>query len=1261
MAQLNFDDLPYLEKARHFHVPAGLLEQFAPDEDVGILEATLVALQGEGRLAALVPLAWNLRQRDCSRALALADEAEAWLDDAGSDPVQRSRVMARLTLVRGEIKALFADLGAAEQLANAGIARFEQLKDPVGTGDGRWLLASIWHDRGDREAVERCLGLALRDYRLAGDSLRVDATVARALSYSAFRDAASAASGIAKRFAVGTPLHDAVLTWVAVARANVAALTDDPGAAIKQDLQAYHAAGKTGQVRQALTCAVNTADGFSTLGDLDAALEWSERALALARVTNWPGSIGVCLKQMGEVLRPLKRPEEARAFLREAYEVMEALAGSRNREAILEGLGQNAIDLGNFEEALDWFARFERWAATQGDPDLLIKLWRGQAIALSRLGRPDDAIAKANEALQLARDKTHADEQVQSLRVLAEIHRDHDLPNPPGMTAPSAALHFLGEALRVAHEISGYSIPAGLLHQVASAYAACNDYRAAYENVLAATAARNKTRIEEAEKRALAMQIRHEIDRARADTEHLTKLAGALQETNSTLETLGMIGQEITGSLDTDHVFEALHRHADQLLDVASFVIYLLDEKGETLTLTFGREAGEPHPAEHIPVDHPHSYAARCARERRELVINEGPEHEGVRRLPGTLDKMSFLFAPLEVGKRLLGVMSIQSMRAHAYGERECSIFRTLSAYGAIALDNSAAYGAVEAARRQTASQEQELRVAAAAFESQEGLIITDANLVILRVNGAFINIVGYPAEEVVGQDPGMFRSMRNGVDAYAEMRQAVLKTGTWQGELWTRRKNGETFPLWLTVTAVYSADGDVTHYVFALVDITERKVAEDEIRNLAFYDPLTNLPNRRLLMDRLRHALATSARTAGQGALLFVDLDNFKKLNDTRGHDVGDLLLAQVAERLVRCLRDSDTVARLGGDEFVVLLEGLAATPIEAAERVETVSNKILATLNEPYLLDGKQEHSTPSIGVCFFQGQGVTVDDLLKQADLAMYQAKASGRNAIRFFDPKMQAVVSAHAALEADLRLALIEGQFILHYQNQVDRSGNVTGAEALVRWNHPERGMVSPGEFIPLAEETGLILPLGLWVLETACTQLRQWATEPETAHLKLAVNISVRQFHDVHFVDQVLDTLERTGADPRKLKLELTESLLLRDVDGVIAKMNILMAKGVSFSLDDFGTGYSSLSYLKRLPLEQLKIDQSFVRDIFVDSNDVAIVRAIVTLGQSLGLSVIAEGVETEDQRKFLEASGCHAFQGFLFGRPGPADSLMVTP
>ncbi len=439
--------------------------------------------------------------------------------------------------------------------------------------------------------------------------------------------------------------------------------------------------------------------------------------------------------------------------------------------------------------------------------------------------------------------------------------------------------------------------------------------------------------------------------------------------------------------------------------------------------------------------------------------------------------------------------------------------------------------------------------------------------------------------------------------------------------------------------------------------DITARKAAEEQIQRLAFFDPLTHLPNRRLLMDRLEQAIASCTRHQRLGALLFIDLDNFKTLNDSYGHDKGDLLLKQVGARLVEGVRDGDTVARLGGDEFVVMLEDLSGNAMEAATQAETVGRKIMSALNESYDIRPLSVQSTPSMGITLFGAQHENIEEPIKRADLAMYQAKAAGRNTIRFYDPRMQAMVAERAALERDLRLALQLNQFVLHYQPQVQRGGLVTGVEALLRWHQPERGLVPPIQFIALAEETGLIVPLGEHVLDMACEQLARWAGQPGVAHLTLSVNVSPRQFQQDNFVQQVLDALARTGAPPQRLKLEITENLLIANVDEVIAKMALLKARGVGFSLDDFGTGYSSLSYLKRLPLDQLKIDQGFVRDILVDANDAAIARMVIVLAESLGLDVMAEGVETAEQQQALHAQGCHAYQGYLYSRPLPIEAF----
>ncbi|MDO9601006.1 MAG: EAL domain-containing protein [Rhodocyclaceae bacterium] len=402
---------------------------------------------------------------------------------------------------------------------------------------------------------------------------------------------------------------------------------------------------------------------------------------------------------------------------------------------------------------------------------------------------------------------------------------------------------------------------------------------------------------------------------------------------------------------------------------------------------------------------------------------------------------------------------------------------------------------------------------------------------------------------------------------------------------------------------------------------------------------------------------MAASQRHGRQGAVLFIDLDHFKNLNDTRGHDAGDHLLVEVAHRLLSCVRTEDTVARLGGDEFVVLLEDLDEEGAGAAAQVEAVAEKILCAINRPYQLKGLPHHSTSSIGATLFRGQEESIDELLKHADVALYRAKDAGRATLRFFDPAMQALLDARAALETDLRGALANRQFHLHYQAQLDSAGIIVGAEALLRWVHPERGSVSPVEFIPFAEQCGLIVPIGRWVLQVACAQIKVWESYPFTRNLRLAVNVSARQFVQADFVEDTLQQLHASGIDPGRLKLELTESALIDGIDEAIAKMEVLKAAGIGFSLDDFGTGYSSLSYLRRLPLDQLKIDRSFVSEIMTNANDAVIAQTIIGMARNLGLDVIAEGVETRDQFEFLDQHGCNGYQGYLFSRPLPLDEF----
>jgi diguanylate cyclase (GGDEF)-like protein/PAS domain S-box-containing protein len=517
-----------------------------------------------------------------------------------------------------------------------------------------------------------------------------------------------------------------------------------------------------------------------------------------------------------------------------------------------------------------------------------------------------------------------------------------------------------------------------------------------------------------------------------------------------------------------------------------------------------------------------------------------------------------------------------------------------------------------------------------------------------LDVNNAFLTLLGFEYEEIIGRT-----SLDLDFWVVPETRDDIVRLLHRDSSLRDyrtrfRKRNGEM--VWVLISASVIEIEGTSCVLSVMRDISDAKAAEEEIWNLAFYDALTRLPNRRLLLDRLSEALASSTRTERHRAMLFIDLDDFKTLNDTLGHQAGDRLLQEVSTRLAESVREYDTVARLGGDEFVVMLENLSIVREEAATQAEIVGRKILSAIERPYMLDGHECLSTSSVGITVFGYKPEGANEILQQADIAMYQAKAAGRNTLRFFAPALQTAVNARALIEVELRYALKTDQFVLHYQPQVDGTGLI-GVEALIRWMHPSRGLLAPGEFIPMAEQSGLILPLGDWVLQNASSQIAAWAGRKQIANIPISVNVSALQFRHPGFVSQVLGALDRAGADPKSLKLELTESMLAENIEDVISKISDLKTHGIGFSLDDFGTGYSSLAYLKRLPLDQLKIDRSFVRDIVENASSRAIAQAIISLGRAMSLGVIAEGVETEEQRDCLIQLGCDAFQGYFFGCP----------
>ena len=548
---------------------------------------------------------------------------------------------------------------------------------------------------------------------------------------------------------------------------------------------------------------------------------------------------------------------------------------------------------------------------------------------------------------------------------------------------------------------------------------------------------------------------------------------------------------------------------------------------------------------------------------------------------------------------------------------------------------------------------ERELRVASVAFESQDGMLITDAQGHIERVNAAFTRISGYAALEAIGQSPRLLRSGLHEDGFYHAMWSTLTATGYWTGEVVNRHRDGSLYTARLSITAVPDAQGRTIHYVGNLQDITAEKQARALAERLKSFDHLTDLPNRFLLADRMAHAMAGAGSAREFGAVLMVNLDHFQKLNDSLGHAVGDQLLVEVARRIRSIQRDDDTLGRFSGDSFVLLTERLGTDRNTAAARALLAADAIRTAIAEPMMLDGHRLTCTGSLGVTLFRDGADSPDALLCQAELALYKSKQSGRNTVRVFEDEMQAELDDRNWLEKALRDAIRDDALTLHYQVQVDACGCPIGAEALLRWTHPERGALSPAAFIPLAEETGLIEPIGHWVLATACRQLAAWARHEAMRGLTLAVNISARQFESESFVDDILAEVRRSGAPVDKLKLEVTESLAFGDLDASIRKLHVLRTNGFSISLDDFGTGNSSLNYLTKLPLTQLKIDKSFVDELPASHRDAMVAQTIIAMGRGLGLDVIAEGVESAAQRDFLVAHGCHSFQGYLFGRPLP--------
>lgn len=719
----------------------------------------------------------------------------------------------------------------------------------------------------------------------------------------------------------------------------------------------------------------------------------------------------------------------------------------------------------------------------------------------------------------------------------------------------------------------------------------------------------------------------------RRRVEHaLSELAQRVQVESNESFFRSLVAQ-LARALETDYTFLALltERDPSQMEILAMFGLPSFDE-GAVYDL-----AGTP--------------CARVIERERSFICPEGagsafPDDVLLR----DLDLEGYAGTPLfDSQHRVIGVLSILHRRPLTNPALAGSLLEIFGARASAELERRR----VEHERRHLLD---ELRLAATAFESHEGMFITDKAGVILRVNQAFTELTGYSAEEAVGRSADLLESDHHSRDFYRSMWQIPSETGSWQGEVFNRCSDGRVVPMWQSIAAVYDDVGEITHFVAYFQDITERKRAEAHIEHLAYHDALTNLPNRALLLDRVQQALARAQRHERFGALLFLDLDDFKNVNDSLGHRAGDLLLVEVAKRLTSAVRDEDTVARLGGDEFVVLLSELAGDQAMAAREVQSIGDKLCEALAGEFVVDAHGLRLSGSLGIVLFPGEADSADDLLRHADIAMYQAKAAGRGTTRFFLPEMQAAATERLLVEGELQRALQDEEFVLHYQPQIEvASGRVVGGEALLRWRHPQRGVLLPGGFIGVLEESALVVPAGLWVLGRVCRDVSRmegsWSSSGPFPGVTM--NVSPRQFRQSDFVYQIEAAIDRAGMAPESLALEVTERVVIQDVADTASKMEALKRLGVRFSIDDFGTGYSSLSYIKRLPLDVVKIDRSFVQDCTVDANDRAIVRAIIAMAHSLDLFVIAEGVETDEQLQFLTEQGCDAYQGFLFSPAVP--------